>query len=228
MITAFVPCRAGSQRVPRKNTKEFAGIKGGLLRIKLNQLLEVDQIDRIVLSTNDEEVMNIGSRLDRRVFIDERPEYLATSLTSTDDLIKYVPKIILEGHVVWTHVTSPFITKDVYGSAIGKYLFEKELENYDSLMTVNRVQTFLWNDKQEPLNYSRDVEKWPRTQTLPEFYEINSGIFINSVENYRSLNDRIGKRPFLYETKGHTSFDIDWPEDFKLAEFIYRNIDTKI
>ena len=34
MITAFLPCRKGSQRIPDKNVKPFAGIEGGLLKIK--------------------------------------------------------------------------------------------------------------------------------------------------------------------------------------------------
>ena len=41
MITAFIPCRAGSERIAKKNTKLFAGKEGGLLAIKLEQLLKV-------------------------------------------------------------------------------------------------------------------------------------------------------------------------------------------
>lgn len=67
-------------------------------------------------------------------------------------------------------------------------------------------------------------EKWPRTQTLPELYEVNSGVFINSLDNYLNFKDRIGKKPFLYRTEGLSSFDIDWPEDFDMAENLYKNI----
>ena len=41
-INAFLPMRAGSERVPKKNTKTFSGIQGGLCRIKLEQLIEGD------------------------------------------------------------------------------------------------------------------------------------------------------------------------------------------
>ena len=40
-MTIFLPCRLGSERIPQKNTKDFAGIKGGLLKVKLNTLLPV-------------------------------------------------------------------------------------------------------------------------------------------------------------------------------------------
>lgn len=220
MITAFIPCRAGSQRVPKKNTKVFAGVPGGLVEIKLRQILNVSLIDKIILSTNDPEVISIGKSIDKRIIIDERPEHLATSETSTDDLINYVSNVITEGHVLWTHVTSPFLSPQVYELAIEKYLEAISLGQHDSLMTVNKIQTFLWDEK-GGINYDRKKEKWPRTQTLKKIFEINSGIFLNSVENYIKFKDRIGKSPVLYKTEGYASFDIDWPEDFKLAELIY-------
>lgn len=223
MITAFLPCRAGSERIPKKNTKRFSGIEGGLLIIKLKQLLEVESIQKIVVSTNDQEVIDIAVNLNEKIIIDYRPEFLATSETSTDDLINYVPSIIQEGHVIWTHVTSPFLDENIYRLAIAKYLEEIKLGKYDSLMTVNKIQTFLWTTKGS-VNYDRNIEKWPRTQTLPKLFEVNSGVFINSVDNYLRFNDRIGIQPFLYETEGVVSFDIDWPDDFELAELIYTRI----
>ncbi|MFB9051985.1 cytidylyltransferase domain-containing protein [Formosa undariae] len=223
MITAFLPCRAGSERVPGKNTKMFSGIKGGLLEVKLNQLLQARLIDRIVVSTNDQEVIDIAKSIDKNIIIDRRPEHLATSATSTDELINYVPSIIKEGHVLWTHVTSPFLTNKVYDQAISTYLKEIETSKYDSLMSVNKIQSFLWN-KEGSINYDREVEKWPRTQTISELFEINSGIFLNAVENYNIYGDRIGKKPFMFESEGYASFDIDWPQDFKLGEMIYKTL----
>lgn len=129
MITAFVPCRAGSERVPQKNTKDFAGVQGGLLVIKLKQLLDVPLIDKIILSTNDPEVIAIGRQINKRIIIDKRPEQLASSETSTDDLINYLPSIIKDGHILWTHVTSPFLTPAAYQLAIEKYLLEITLGN---------------------------------------------------------------------------------------------------
>lgn len=226
MITVFLPCRAGSERIPEKNTKTFADVNGGLLTIKLHQLLKVDSIDNIVLSSNDLNVIKIARQVSNRIIIDERPEHLALSSTSTDDLVKYVPQIIKEGHVIWTHTTSPFLDHFIYSKAIKLYLDNLNNELNDSLMTVNRIQTFLWDHKKS-FNYDRKLEKWPRTQTLKELFEINSGMFINSIDNYKKFDDRIGEEPFLMNTKGYTSFDIDWPEDFLLGEMIYRRLNDK-
>lgn len=220
MITVFLPCRSGSERVPNKNTKTFGGVQGGLLTIKLNQLLKAKLVDKIVVSTNDSKVIEIVRSISDKIIIDLRPEELATSLTSTDDLICYVPKIINEGHVVWTHTTSPFLNEEIYDKAISVYLNKIRNKVNDSLMTVNYLKTFLWNEEGS-YNYDRSVEKWPRTQTLPDLLEVNSGVFINSIENYRKYKDRIGSKPYMMQTEGYSSFDIDWPEDFNLGELIY-------
>lgn len=220
-MTVFLPCRAGSQRIPDKNTRTFAGVEGGLLAIKLSSLLKTMGIDKIVLSTNDPKVLAIAASFeDEKLIIDHRPDHLASSSTSTDDLVNYVPGIISDEHILWTHVTSPFISTETFEKAIAKY--NQMSSDYDSLMSVNKVQTFLWNED-GPINYDRNVEKWPRTQTLPVLYEVNSGFFINSRTSYLEHKDRIGRKPMLFETKGIETIDIDWPEDFDQAELIYQH-----
>ena len=210
MITVFLPCRAGSVRIPDKNTKPFANIEGGLLEIKIKQLLKIKSVDKIILSTNDLKVIEIAENISSKIIIDNRPEELALSSTSTDDLIKYIPNIIRKGHVLWTHTTSPFLTNEIYEDAISIYFKNLKLNLNDSLMTVNKIQTFLW-DQEGSFNYDRNIEKWPRTQTIKKLYEVNSGIFINSVDNYMRYEDRIGRNPFLMDVEGFSSFDIDWP-----------------
>lgn len=223
-ISVFLPCRAGSERVPHKNTRTFAGIEGGLLNIKLKQLIACDAIDTIVLSTNDQEVIQLAEALkSNKIKIDRRPEHLATSNTSTDDLVKYVPTIIHEGAVLWTHVTSPFIDANIYKEAIAIYKDKLAKGEHDSLMSVTALRTFIWN-KQGAVNYDRNQEKWPRTQTIEPLYEINSGIFLADISIYLNLEDRIGQKPFLFENNDIDSFDIDWEEDFFIAEAIYKQI----
>ena len=225
MITVFLPCRAGSLRIPNKNTKPFANVEAGLLELKIKQLLKIKSVDKIILSTNDLKAIEIAENISNKIIIDNRPEELALSSTSTDDLIKYIPNIIRKGHVLWTHTTSPFLTNEIYEDALSKYFKNLKLNLNDSLMTVNKIQTFLW-DQEGSFNYDRNIEKWPRTQTIKELYEVNSGIFINSVDNYIRYEDRIGRNPFLMDVEGFSSFDIDWPEDFELAEMIYRKINN--
>lgn len=217
----FLPCRKGSQRIPNKNTRPFAGIEGGLLRIKLEQLLQVPEIDKIILSSDDETVLKIGASFcDDRIQSMPRPEHLCLSSTSTDELIDYVPTIINEdATIIWTHVTSPFLSSETYSKMLA--LYYRHQDQFDSLMSVNASRTFMWNDK-DPVNYNRMVEKWPRTQTLPVWYEVNSGAFITDIVTYENQHDRIGNRVQMYETSKLESLDIDWPEDFEFAEKLYQ------
>tara|TARA_B100001063_G_scaffold91837_1_gene85470 strand:- start:3745 stop:4425 length:681 start_codon:yes stop_codon:yes gene_type:complete len=223
MITAFLPCRKGSQRIPDKNVKPFAGIEGGLLQIKLNQLLACPTIDSILVSSNDERVLDFASKFnDSRVIIDNRPDHLGSSSTTTDELIKYVPSIIKEGHVLWTHVTSPFITEVDYANIINTYFGRLDAGDYDSLMTVLKLQGFIWDDT-KPISYDRNDLKWPMTQNIKPFYEVDSGVFLSSISNYKSFSDRIGVKPFLYPQGKMKSVDIDWPDDFIFAQQLWKS-----
>ena len=218
-ISVFLPMRAGSERVPKKNTKTFSGVHGGLCKIKLEQLLLCEHINTIIVSTNDPEVVKIANYFNsKKIKVVLRPDKLASSGASTDDLIKYVPEVMQDGHILWTHVTSPFISSNVYSEVIEKYF--ENLNHFDSLMTVTKLQKFIWNDN-EPVNYNRNSEKWPRTQTINPLWEVNSGIFLAHRSIYENNNDRIGNTPYLFELSDEVAFDIDWMVDYKIAEALY-------
>jgi CMP-N-acetylneuraminic acid synthetase len=225
---AFLPCRKGSERVENKNTKRFANIDGGLISIKLNQLLSVDEIDEIFLTTNDDSILEYASSLgEERVIIDQRDEDLCSSSTSTDELIQYAANNISEGILLWTHVTSPFVTTRIYEDAIRAYSDNVISGNSDSLMSVNEIHKFIWSAN-SPVNYDRKIEKWPRTQTLSALYEVNSAIFMADSEIYRSKLDRIGENPYMMTLSNLIAHDIDWEEDWTIAEQIYLNEVCKI
>ncbi|MFA0083561.1 acylneuraminate cytidylyltransferase family protein [Vibrio breoganii] len=220
MLTVFLPCRNGSQRIPDKNVKDFAGINGGLLSIKLQQLTKMSIVDRILVSSNDERVLEFASKIkDSRIVLDDRPDELGSNFTTTDELIKYVTTLIKDGDILWTHVTSPFINTIDYEEAI-KIYYQMLSQGYDSLMTVLKLQGFIWGDN-GPITYNRNELKWPMTQNIKPLYEVDSGMFISSVDNYKNLGDRIGRKPYLLWQEKFKSVDIDWPEDFDFAEELW-------
>ncbi len=190
-------------------------------------MLGSEAIDEVVLSTDDAEILGYGDSLNEpRLRIHRRIESLSSNTTSTDQLVAHVLDLVSEGHVLWTHVTSPFITAKHYDEIIRAYL-EMRGVGYDSLMTTTEIHGFLWMDGR-PINYDRNDEKRPRTQTLDAVHEINSGAFIASVDVYRELNERIGRRPYLYAMEKLEGFDIDWPEDLMIAECLLKNALVKI
>ncbi len=221
-VTCFLPCRAGSERVLRKNIKPFAGHPFGLLQIKIRQLLSSTLISKIVLTTNDLDIITyIKSLGNPRVVLHLRDQALASSSTSTDLLVSHALELINEGHILWTHVTSPFISTSIYDKIIVSY-FNHLAQGYDSLMTTTPLKSFLWSNE-GPINYDRNIEKWPRSQTLVPVQEINSGAFLAPVDVYKNLGDRIGVKPYLYEMDKISGFDIDWQDDFQVAECLLNN-----
>lgn len=56
-ITAVIPIRKGSQRVPNKNLRPFADTN--LLELKIRTLLQVPELTAIVVNTDSEEAINI-------------------------------------------------------------------------------------------------------------------------------------------------------------------------
>lgn len=219
-IKVFLPCRLGSQRVKDKNTRKFNEKKNGLLGIKIEQLIKLKSIDKIILSTNDQKVIKIANSFkNKKISIDIRPDNLCSNKTRTDDLIKYVGKIFSpDDHILWTHVTCPFFDTEEYNKSIK--LYKKNIKKYDTLVGANIIKDFIFNYK-NPINYNFKKTFWPNTQNLKPLYKINNTIFLTSCHNYLKFNNRIGKKIFFYEVKKQKSIDIDYIDDFLIAEKIY-------
>ena len=222
-INVFLPCKKSSSRVKNKNRRKFANINFGLTRIKLNQLLKSKLINKIYISTNDKKIINFTKKLKRKkIIVHERKDpALSTDNTSNYQLVKHAMNIIPDGHILWTHVTSPFVNSRIYDEAIRKYQKIIKLK-YDSLMTITKVKGFIW-DQKKSINYNYKKIKWPKTQDVTPLNKINSGIFINSKKNYMKFNNRIGNKPYMFNLPKYYGLDIDDVEDFYLAEFLFKN-----
>lgn len=222
-VAFFLPTRKGSERVKNKNTKPFAGIKGGLVENKVKQLLATKLIDEIIFSSNDEVCMEVASKYnDSRLKIIGRPNELCLSTTNLQDLICYVPTVTEAKHILWGHVTTPLCGAEQYDAGIQQY-FEKLGEGYDSLVGVTELKNFLLNKEGKLINNTTDIP-WPRTQDLEALYPINHTMFLAQREVYTEQKNRIGEKPLLYIMDELHSFDIDWPDDFVIAEIMYKNL----
>ena len=219
-IAFYLPTRKGSERVKNKNTRNFAGIEGGLVENKLNQLLATKFIDEIIFSSNDDTCITVAEKYkDNRLKIIERPTELCLSSTNLQDLICYVPTITDADNILWGHVTTPLCGADQYDASIKLYL-EKLDEGYDSLVGVTELKNFLLNKEGKLINNTTDIP-WPRTQDLEALYLINHTMFLAGREVYIEQKNRIGQKPLLHVMDEIHSFDIDWPDDFIIAELMY-------
>ena len=152
-IDVFLPCRSSSERIKNKNIKRFSNFKFGLLELKISQLIKIKSIKNVVVSTNDKKIIHyLNKNKFNKVNVIKRPNYLCGKTTSTDSLIKYVPKILKSDHILWTHVTSPFFGNIDYENAIKVY--KRKIKKNDSLLGVNKMQNFLY-DKKKPINFNK-------------------------------------------------------------------------
>lgn len=226
-VAFYLPTRKGSERVKNKNTRPFAGIDGGLVENKIRQLLSTNLIDEILFSSNDETCIEVAERFksDSRLRIIPRPNELCLSTTNLQDLICYVPTITDADHILWGHVTTPLVDASIYDDAISCYL-NKVKEGYDSLVSVKELKNFLLNKEGHLINNTTNLP-WPRTQDLEALYEINHAIFITSRETYIKQKNRLGNNPFLFIMDEIHSKDIDWEDDFVIAEMMFKNLYSK-
>lgn len=222
-VIAVVPCRAGSERVKHKNTRPFADYEGGLLELKLKQLKAVDELEKIIVSTNDpvvsEYATEFSAQQDPRVQVVERPNELGVSSTPMSEFIKYLGTLEDNGTMLMTHVTHPFVTPAVFSELIESWR-EAQRNGHDSLLTVTKLHTFLWDAAGKPFNYDDSVEKWPRSQDIAPLFEINHVAYLIPFAGVREIGDRVGNNPFMHVLRGETVLDIDWEDEFQLLQQI--------
>lgn len=224
-ISLFLPVRKGSERITNKNTRSFGGLKGGLLQFKLDNLIGLVEVDEIVISSNDEKCLEIATSFAGRIpnlKIVERSDALGDTTTPLSDLIKHAGGICEGDHVIWTHVTSPFFTREKYREAINKYA-EVKSKGFDSLITCIQVQEYLIDPGTGKMVNKITSEQWPRTQDLQKLFQINNAVFLAEKAKYKD-GKRIGNNPFYMQVDKLASLDVDWEEDFKIAEAIYEGI----
>jgi len=216
-LTALVPIKANSERVPGKNFRAFAGRP--LFQWILDTLREVDEVDQIVINTDASEMLRAhGLPGDDRVRVRERDPELRGDTVSmnriiADDIAHAESELYL-----MTHVTNPLLRAETIRSALHRYHAAKRDEGRDSLFTVNRVQARFYRADVSPVNH--DPNNLVRTQDLEPWFEENSNLYLFTADSFGRTGARIGETPALFPSPYMESVDIDDPTGWHLAEII--------
>lgn len=210
-IVGFVPIKTNNERLPGKNTKEFTnGLP--LISYILHTLIQVKYLDEVYVYCSDEE---INKYLPDNVIFLKRDKYYDLSTTSFNEVLTSFAQLIDADIYVLVHATAPFIKKESieYGiEAVRNY-------NYDSALSVLKLQEFLWKDN-APFNYS--VDAIPRTQDLELMYSETCGLYVYRKELILEKKRRIGNRPFLVEVSKIEACDINDDVDFQIADALFQ------
>ena len=209
--------RHHSQRVPHKNYREIAGKP--LFHYIVETLQACPQIDRIVVNTDSQPIQDDLARNFKDVIVLARPPELCADDVSMNKILLYDTQQVKADLYLQTHSTNPLLKAATISKAIQS--FTGQSEGYDSLFSVTRIKTRLWDRFTQPINHDPNVLL--QTQDLPPIYEENSCIYIFTAENLRARNNRIGEKPLMFETPVEEALDIDEEIDFLIADLLIRN-----
>jgi len=216
-VVALLPMKGHSERVPNKNIKSFA--EKPLYYAVIQELQNSEYIQKTAINTDSDGIADNVRKYFPEVKIIRRPEEIQGDFVSMNEIIAYDLSQLEGEHFLQTHSTNPMLTSTTLDRAIESYF--SNLDEYDSLFSVTRLQTRLYRQDGSPVNHNPN--ELLRTQDLPAIFEENSNFYMFSKTSfYNAKKNRIGQRPQMFEVDKLEAIDIDEPQDFELAEILYK------
>jgi CMP-N-acetylneuraminic acid synthetase len=216
-VVAFVPMRHHSERVPGKNYRPFNGRP--LFHHIVATLLELDRVTEVVVDTDSPTVKDQVADVFPSVRVIDRPTRLLGGHVPMTEVLRHDASVVPSEWYLQTHTTNPLLRPSTIEAALDR--MEASLHSNDSLFSVTRWQTRLYDADGEPMNH--DPRELVRTQDLPPVYEENSNLYIFTDQLIAS-GRRIGHHPVLFEVDRLEAVDIDEERDFVLAEALGRHL----
>jgi CMP-N-acetylneuraminic acid synthetase len=213
-IVALVPMRHHSQRVPGKNYRLLAGKP--LFHHIIETLLAVPGINQIVVDTDSNEVMDGLKRYFPSVKLIDRPASLRADDVPMNEILIHDTSQVPADFYLQTHSTNPLLKAESISKAI--QLLLTHYPGYDSLFSVTRLQTRLYDQHGNAINH--DPKELIQTQDLPPVYEENSCIYMFTRGNLLTKKHRISGKPLMFEIDSDEAWDIDEELDFAICDFL--------
>lgn len=221
-ILALIPARGGSKSIPRKNLLPLLGKP--LIAWSIEHALQSQNINRVIVSTDDEEIKEVSSQFGAETpFL--RPKEISGD-TATDlqcfkhtlnwleDLENYKPQL-----VVHLRPTGPARVVAKIDQAISFFLNNFECDSLRSVSLADQTPFKMWFNRSERLvpviNTDQDLSSTPR-QDLEKVYWQNGYVDIIKPSTILSLNSMTGNNvlPFVI----NNIKDIDYLHDIPIVE----------
>lgn len=209
-IIAVIPIKLKNERVPGKNIKRFSD-GTPLMTMIQKACLNAEKVDETYVYCSNPEVCEY--MLPEVKYL-QRPEFLDTQNVNSNDILREFIKQADADIYVEAHATGPFTKSESIDACISAI----ESGKFDSAFLVKRLQEFLWN-KEAPINF--DLQHFPRSQDIEPIFMETCGAYAFSKETFLKYDRRVGIKPYLHEVSELESCDIDYPEDFMIADAIY-------
>ena len=215
-VLAIIPARGGSKGIPRKNIRDVAGKP--LIAWTIAAAKKSKYIDRVILTSEDEEIINVAKSFGCEVpFV--RPAELSQDDTSgMEPILHAMEKVTGYDIIVLLQVTSPLrLSEDIDGC-----IEECEARDGQACVTVSLVQENpYWmyqldsNKTMHPL--ITQTEKIHRRQDMPSIYIINGAVYAAQAQWLQQHKTFVTKETAGYVMPLERSIDIDTEIDLQLA-----------
>jgi len=215
-IAALVPMRHHSQRVPGKNYRPLAGKP--LFHHILQSLLDCPEISQVVVDTDSPPIIDGLHQAFPSVIVLPRPPHLCADTVPMNEILAYDTSQVEADLYLQTHTTNPLLRAETISRAV--QALTAQYPAYDSLFSVTRLQTRLWDQLGRAINHNPAILL--QTQDLPPVYEENSCIYIFSRQALLARRNRLGERPLMFEIDPAEAWDIDEELDFAITDFLMR------
>ena len=220
-MIAIIPARGGSKGLPGKNVRPLNGKP--LIAYAVEEALKAKNIDRVIISTDDEEIARVAVEYGAELpFM--RPAELATDTAlAVDNYIYTIGRLEKEsGQQIDAFVvlqpTSPLrISEDIDG-AIELFMSK----HADSVMTYTQeAHPISWHkylDEEGHMIKILDSTIKNRQDNRISYYP-NGAVYVFKTSLIREKK-YISDNSYAYIMPRNRSVDIDFLEDFEYAEFI--------
>lgn len=216
---AIIPARGGSKRLPRKNILDLCGKP--LISWSIEAALKSKYISKVVVSSDDEEILNISSNFGADII--KRPYELANDTATTFDAIKHaINNLEKYDYIILLQPTSPLRNEKHIDEAI-ELLEEKQA---DAIVSVCEMEhSPLWSnilpEDGNMRGFLREEILNKRSQDLEKYYRLNGAIYICKIDKLLEnksffLKDNI----FAHIMDRKSSIDIDEEIDFEIAKVL--------
>lgn len=223
MNIAFIPARGGSKSIKLKNIKLLNGRP--LIYWTLDAANACDEIDKIVVSTDNDEIRNcVDLYNSKKIEIFNRSKENATDTATTESaMLEYAREHIFD-NIILIQATSPMLSSSDLKKGIEKF----NEANVDSVLSVVRQKRFIWEKSGETyVSKNYDYMNRPRRQDFDGFLVENGAFYITSKERLLDSKCRISGNIECIEMAEESYFEIDEESDWIIAEQIIKYKNTR-
>ena len=214
-IVSVIPARAGSKRIPGKNKLLFQG--QSLIEWSVKFSLKCEYFSETILSTDDEEISNIGQKYNLRMH--PRSKLLSSDTASTFDLIKdiYFNFINKSADIIFLlQPTSPLREKNMVSEAL-KLI--KKYDNWTSLIEV--FPSTLFPGKIKNGYWETNLPEKTRSQEIEPIYVPSGRLYAYNCKMTVEIDDALGSRVLPMMTEEWKNVNIDEEHDLIKLQYVY-------